>query len=238
MLSLPRLVILAQLGQHERLIDVVLRNGRPLPVSLRARLADEHNAPIAALSLAVQRYLELAARPTLPLRELLDQLLTTLEATTPTPADGPAHALALAALADAEQVFSQAGDLSPVGRSAMPPGNPSGEVSDLLLRLQQARASLWHALSCAQSLDPDTELPLGTVADAHTTYLILWQLNRLPEAAEHLHFPLLIDAAFSLNLATDPHIAMTLSATLAEFDLQEPISQSSNPEHRTEPVAA
>ena len=197
MLSLPRLVILAQQGQHERLIDAVLRNGRPLPLPLRARLADEHNAPIAALALGVQRYLELAARPTIPLRELLAQLLDTLAATPAAHTNLPARALAAAALADAELALG---------------ATPSPADDALLARIAHARAGIWHALACAQNLDPDADLPLGAIADTHTTTLILRQLPKLPEACEHLHLPLLIDAAFTLNLTHDPLIADAIGA--------------------------
>ncbi|MGP1346556.1 MAG: hypothetical protein ACTS3F_07810 [Phycisphaerales bacterium] len=211
MLSLPRLVILAQQGQHERLIDAVLRNGRPLPVPLRARLADEHNAPIAALALGVQRYLELAARPTIPLRELIVHLLDTLGDTPAAHASLPARVLALAALADAEQALG---------------ATPSPDDHPLLARIAHARAGVWHALACAQNLDPDADPPFGAIADTHTTALILRQLPKLPDASVHLHLPLLVDAAFTLDLTRDPLIADAIGALDAATSPAEIASSS------------
>lgn len=219
MLSLPKLVILAQQSQYDRLIDAVLRSGRPLPIPVRARLEDGENAPIAGLALAVQRYLELAARPTVPLAGLLGQLLEAVEAAcspVASPAASPAAnrraklpslVLAASALGEAEAVYQDASDRhARVSRVEAGDGDAADERAALLGRIQAVRAQVWHALACAQQLDPDGALAFGGVADAETTYLLLWQLNRLPEASEHLHLPLLIDAAFTMELVGDPRI--------------------------------
>lgn len=211
MLSLPKLVILAQQSQYDRLIDAVLRSGRPLPIPVRARLEDGGNAPIAGLALAVQRYLELAARPTVPLAGLLGQLLEVVEAACLPAANRraslPSLVLAASALGEAEAVYREASDRQArVSRVESDDRDAAGARAALLGRIQVARAQVWHALACAQHLDPEGTLAFGGVADAETTYLLLWQLNRLPEASEHLHLPLLIDAAFTMELVGDPRI--------------------------------
>jgi hypothetical protein len=64
MLQVAKLLRLVENRRHGQVVDEVLRNGRPLPVAVRARLADAANVRLAALGLALQRTVELAYAPT------------------------------------------------------------------------------------------------------------------------------------------------------------------------------
>lgn len=75
MLSMPRLVRLAESGQFDRLLDEILRNGRPLPLAARLRLSSPGALAVSAISLALSRMTELTHRPTTGAQLLAEELL-------------------------------------------------------------------------------------------------------------------------------------------------------------------
>lgn len=80
MLSMPRLVRLAETGQFDRLLEETLRNGRPLPLAARLRLSAPESIAASAISLALSRMTELTHRPTEGSQLLAGMLLAHQEA--------------------------------------------------------------------------------------------------------------------------------------------------------------
>lgn len=78
MISLPRLARLAESREFDRLLDEVIRNGRPLPLAIRLRLCDPEALPAAAVGLALQRVVQLTYKPT-PLSAMLARMLVEMQ---------------------------------------------------------------------------------------------------------------------------------------------------------------
>jgi hypothetical protein len=75
MLSPNRVRMLAQHGLWSRLVDEVLRNGRPVPVSIRLRLAEEGAEAATALGLSLARLCELARPGESAIGEVVERLI-------------------------------------------------------------------------------------------------------------------------------------------------------------------
>ncbi len=63
MLALPRIAKLSLAGDHDRLLNDILHNGRPVPLAARIRLSASEAVRPAALGLALRRIAELTYRP-------------------------------------------------------------------------------------------------------------------------------------------------------------------------------
>lgn len=63
MLALPRIAKLSIAGDHDRLLNDILHNGRPVPLAARIRLSAPETLRPAALGLALRRIAELTYRP-------------------------------------------------------------------------------------------------------------------------------------------------------------------------------
>ncbi|MCB9838273.1 MAG: hypothetical protein H6813_02950 [Phycisphaeraceae bacterium] len=161
MLSMPRLVRLAESGQYDRLLEEVLRNGRPLPLAARLRLSNPGMIEASAISLALSRVTELTHRPTsgaldLALR-LLDRQLD----------DGSFGSPAVTASA-VEAIIA----LLEQDRFVIP-----GLEPDLRDRLETARDRAFHALYSAHEAGAANTRQSGLLVDALETALTLWRLG-------------------------------------------------------------
>lgn len=160
MLSMPRLVRLAETDQYDRLLDEILRNGRPLPLAARLRFSAPDTIAVSALSLALSRMTELTHRPTAGAQLLADKLLAIQS---PDGSFGPPAVTASAAesmLALLEQDQYVAAGLGP-------------ELRD---HIEIARDRAMHALHAERSTASAQGSP-GLLGDALETALTLWRLG-------------------------------------------------------------
>ncbi|TVQ58959.1 MAG: hypothetical protein EA379_12315 [Phycisphaerales bacterium] len=172
MVTPSRLVALAKAGAHERLLDEVLANGRPLPLAARMRLCDAHSLPAASIGLGLQRVLELIPTPGAHARALLGALLE--ERRTDGSFGGVgATAIALAALLAWDRAA---------------PGSPA---------VERAIDGALHALFAAQDRSwssPARGAAPGMVGDAMDSAIALWQLAHEERFAEAVRLRDLFDA--------------------------------------------
>lgn len=172
MICLPKLVRQAAASEHGRMLEEVIRNGRPLPLRVRLRLEDPETLPAAALGLALQRVMELTYRPTDTSIALLDGLL---ECARPDGSFGSISATAVA-LAALHAALDQL-DALPVAFRRMREEDPR----DPLVRARSAAASALHFLTQAQCRsdpsDPNETLSDGLIGDELDSTITLWQLG-------------------------------------------------------------
>ncbi len=184
MISLPKLNSLARERRFEDLLEEVTRNGRPLPLEIRLRLSEPEAAPIAGLSLAIQRVCELTYRPTPVLIGLAERLL---EFQKPDGTFGaPAcTALAFAALDDIEsQLSALPGEASPRYIDADLAGAIERAASEALASLVRAQRASRRAL----------------IGDDIDTTVALWRLLDSPRFGRAIDLPALVDAAGACGL--------------------------------------
>jgi hypothetical protein len=106
MISLPRIARLAEAREFDRLLDEVVRNGRPLPLAIRLRLSDPEALPAAAVGFALQRVVQLTYKPT-PLSAMLARMLVEMQHEDGSFGPAGSTAIAVAALLSlADQVRS------------------------------------------------------------------------------------------------------------------------------------
>lgn len=204
MISLPRVSRLADESAFDTLLDDIIRNGRPLPLSVRMRLSEPDTLPSAAMGLALQRVLELTYRPTPVSTTLLRGLLMC------TREDGSfgsisATAVALAALS---AFIAQL--------EALPGGcrGGSGRYIDAdleaALRNSAARATahLGERWRAAQRVRGGRAL-LGDEID---TAIALWQLALCPAFGRAVPVETLFASAEARGLGHDRRTAPLLNA--------------------------
>jgi len=185
MISLPKLARLAEARRYDDLLEEVTRNGRPLPLEIRLRLAEPEAAPIAGLALAIQRVCELTYRPTPVLLELASRLLELQRPAGDFPGGPGVTALAFGALADIEAMLDAL------------PGDPSPRYidADLARSISGAAARSLEALTHAQREGDD-----GLIGDELDTTIALWRLLDSPRLGARIDLPALIEAAGARGL--------------------------------------
>lgn len=195
MLSHRRIERLVERGEHERLLDEVLRNGRPLPLAARLRLFDAGAAGPAALALALQRHLELTPAATPLALDLAGRLLDAQDA------DGAIGSIVSTAAAVA-------------GLTRLRETLAWSPVADAMLarRLDVAIDRALHALLAAQHRCAMARRP-GMLGDEMETALALWQLATVDRARDALAWGDLARAAD--RLAADRACAEVLAAAEA-----------------------
>lgn len=159
MLSMPRLVRLAEQGQYDRLLDEILRNGRPLPLAARLRLSGPGAIAVSAISLALSRMTELTHRPTSGAQLLAGKLLG-LQAM-----DGSFGSPAVTACAVESIVAILEQDRRLI----------SGLDDAFRERLEEARDRALHALYAER--EANSAQSTGLLGDALETALTLWRLG-------------------------------------------------------------
>lgn len=160
MLSMPRLVRLAESGQFDRLLDEILRNGRPLPLAARLRLSSPGALAVSAISLALSRMTELTHRPTAGAQLLAEDLLA-LQSD-----DGSFGSSAVTASA-AESILALLEQDRYVATGLKP---------ELRENLEIARDRAMHALYADREVSTATGTS-GLLGDALETALTLWRLG-------------------------------------------------------------
>jgi len=212
MLTLSRLERLALTNQHDRLLQDVLRNGRPMPLAARVRLSQPEALAPAAVGFALQRALELQHRPGAIARNLAIRLLIlqddqgrfgTLAST----------AVALAALLhllDADAALR--GGLSP----------------ELRHEIDRAADHALHALASAQGwggrlsgLFEEADGPAGLIGDSLDAAIVASQLARSARFQRVARVADLL-AALDHALASEPEIR-SLVALAAASEAPGPI---------------
>lgn len=183
MINLPKLVRMASEGEHERMLDEVIRNGRPLPLNVRLRLQDRETLPAAALGLALSRVTELTYRPSDIACTLVVLLLERRHE------DGSfgsvaATSIALAALhAMTDQIDALSGG-AVTGRYI----DPSLERS-----VRSAASTALHALVQAQNGAND-ESGDGMLGDEIDSAIALWRLGLDTRFARAVRYEALLAA--------------------------------------------
>lgn len=243
MISLPRMVKQADEGQFERMLDDVLRNGRPLSLAVRMKLQAPGSLAPAALALALQRVTELTYRPSDTAVGLLRMLL---DRQAP---DGSFGAVAstAAALAATHALLAQVEAL---------PGKGSGRYLDLELHAQAragAEAAL-HYLAQSQSGGlsarndlaanaPEAECEAevgGLIGDDLDSAIVLWQLAFDVRFTRAIRYDALLNAIEERGLR---HNRVT-GALLQTLDLAHASGHARAPQaprsdrHRSAAVAA
>jgi hypothetical protein len=221
MLQVTKLLRLLEAQRYGQVIDEVLRNGRPLPVALRSRLAGEAEARFAALGFGLQRVVELSYAPSAEAERLAAAAVDASSELSgggggaavmvrPSPA---AMAILIAGLVDVLGLADSTGcDLSP-GL----PGRIRAVIRTACYELAEAQAGL--AVRDARSG--------GLVGDAVDSSVVLWQLGPRHEALLGLEVPSfrrLEEAAARLELWRDPVCGPVLALAQA------------SPVHRTRPA--
>lgn len=165
MISLPKLVRMASEAEHARMLDEVVRNGRPLPLAVRLRLEDGATLPAAALGLALTRVTELTYRPTDVACSLASLLLERRQS------DGSFGSVAATAIA-AAALLAVADQLD-----SLPGGRAAGRYLDIALEhnIRSAVEGAMYALAQAQTLDD--ECRDGLIGDDIDSAICLWQLG-------------------------------------------------------------
>ncbi len=196
MISLPKLVRLVAASEHGRMLEEVVRNGRPLPLRVRLRLEDAETLPAAALGLALQRVTELTYRPT---DTSLSLLFGLLELARPDGAFGSIAATAVA-LAAMHSTLDQLGSLprGAEGRFMAP---------ELESRCRWAAVSALHSLAQAQrcaDLDDSSEpIADGLIGDEIDSTITLWQLGFDARFAGAVRYEALLAAVEDRGLRHD-----------------------------------
>lgn len=173
MLTPRRIEMLVERGDHARLIEDVLANGRPLPLSARLRLCDPDWAEVVALGLASRRLAEFAGALDLA-------------------AEGPARRLCglqrdngsfghavptAAAIAGLRPIVSEAATLRADRPDNFPPA-PLAPLAPLALALDRAE----HALHCAFEVNAAEGSPAGAIGPLDAA-LTCWLLADTPAGA-------------------------------------------------------
>jgi hypothetical protein len=221
MISLPKLVRMASEGEHARMLDEVVRNGRPLALPIRLRLEEAHTLPVAALGLSLTRVTELTYRPSDVACTLATLLLDRRE---PDGSFGSIAATAIAAaalLAVADQV------------DALPGGRASGVYIDPALesRIRAGAESALHAL--AQAQQSDEESGEGLIGDEIDSAITLWRLGFDTRFARAVCYDALLRAVEDRGLR---HSRAT--ASLIEPLGHEPVAVRSVARPRRSPAVA
>lgn len=183
MISLPKLVRMASEGEYERMLDEVVRNGRPLPLAVRLRLEQSETLPAAALGLALTRITELTYRPS-DVACTLAALL--IERRAPDGAFGSVASTAIAAaalLAVSDQL-----DALPAGRGAGVYIDPRLEAA-----VRDSAQSALHALAQAQSDDAE-DANDGLIGDDIDSAITLWRLGFDTRFASAVRYEALLGA--------------------------------------------
>ncbi len=201
MINLPRIQALAERREFERLLEQVLRNGRPLPVQVRLRLSEPGAVATAGLSLALQRALELTYRPTGTTVFLLSALLEEEHSEGGFGHDecGRPHTAATATALAAMLLFVRQLDALPNSR-----GTPGAYTHDAALdaRLRSAIDPAIHALYLAQQrpmCGARFQTP-GSIGDEVDSAIVLWQLALEPRVAAGVDLEALASGAESRGL--------------------------------------
>lgn len=211
MLNLPRIARLAEAAEFERLLEEVLRNGRPVSLRVRIRLCEFEGLPAAALGLALQRIVQLTYRPT-PLSILLAQLLLAQRNSSGSFGSVSATAVALAALL---AMSDQAASL-PGGKSNADPARAPLRPA-MSAEIQEAIAGALHFLHQAQ--EDSTPVRPGEsaslIGDELDSAIVLWQLGLDPRFARAVRFAELLgtleDQGLRHDRATRPLLERVVS---------------------------
>lgn len=161
MLSMPRLVRLAESGQFDRLLDEILRNGRPLPLAARLRLSSPGSLAASAISLALSRMTELTHRPTAGAQFLADMLLALQgpDGSFGSPAVTASAVESLFALLEQDKFVA------------------AGLPTDLRDTIEIARDRALHTLYAERESSNASPHSAGLLGDALETALTLWRLG-------------------------------------------------------------
>jgi len=161
MLSMPRLVRLAESDQYDRLLEEVLRNGRPLPLAARLRLSAAGALAVSAISLALSRMTELTHRPTAGAQLLADKLLALQNDDGSFGSPAVTASAVEACIALLEQNKYVANGLAPEFRD----------------RLEIAAERALHSLYLQREAANANQQARGLIGDALETALTLWRLG-------------------------------------------------------------
>ncbi|HBS29326.1 MAG TPA: hypothetical protein DEB06_07715 [Phycisphaerales bacterium] len=205
MINMPRLVRLACDGHFDAMLGEVVRNGRPLPLSVRLRLSQPDSLAPAALGLALQRVLELTYRPTDTSVSLLRELLARA---LPDGSFGSvsATAIALAALLGFEhQVNSLPGARTGDGSRYIDPA--------LRATLQRAIADALGRLGAQWALGERTDGHAALLGDDIDTAVVLWQLAFCPAFGRVVPLGALFESAEANGLLHDRRTAPLVSGS-------------------------
>lgn len=208
MISLPRIARQMVEGQFDAILSDVVRNGRPLPLSVRLRLSEPEALPVSALGLALQRVLELTYRPTEVSIALLRGLLDRARE------DGSFGSLSATAVALASMLAFRA-------QIDALPGVKSGAVDRYLDpaldgALRRSIEGALGALSAAWDIAQDEAIGPALLGDEIDTAVALWQLAFAPAFGRAVPIAALFDAAEAHGLLHDRRTAPLLgSADLA-----------------------
>ncbi len=149
-------------GDHDRLLDAVLRNGRPIPLQARVRISQPEAIGAAATGLALQRLCELTYAPDARIERCIERICAMQDALEGGFGAVGATAICVAALQKALEFVEGSG-------IAMSPTT-----------MHRIRASIdrgAHALYEQQaSVDGDTP---GLIGDEIDTAISLWQLSAM-----------------------------------------------------------
>lgn len=182
MISLPKLVRMASEGEHARMLDEVVRNGRPLPLAIRLRLEEGQTLPAAALGLALTRVTELTYRPSDVACTLAAMLIDCRRD------DGSFGSVAATAIA-AAALLAVADQID-----ALPGGRASGVYIDIELerRIRHAAESALYALAQAQRTDEAAGD--GLIGDEIDSAIALWRLGFDTRFASAVRYEALLGA--------------------------------------------
>lgn len=161
MLSMPRLVRLAETGQYDRLLDEVLRNGRPLPLEARLRMTSSGALAASAISLALSRMTELTHRPTTGAKLLAGKLLSLQDpdGSFGSPAVTASVTESLIALLEQNKFVA------------------TGLETEFRDRIVVARDRALHSLYAERESAAAAPRSGGLLGDALETALVLWRLS-------------------------------------------------------------
>ncbi len=208
MLTLTRLERLALTNQHDRLLQEVLRNGRPLPLAARVRLSQPQALAPAAIGFALQRALELRHRPGPVARNLAARLLMLQDE------DGRFGSIASTAVA-------LAGLLHLLSVDSVLPGGLSPELRH---EIEGGVDHALHALSTAQArggrlahLFDEADGPAGLIGDALDAAIVASQLARSLRFQAVVRVTDLLDA-LSHALATETELRSLVALASGRAD--------------------
>lgn len=198
MLSQFRVARLASAEEFDRLLNEVLMNGRPVPLSARLRLSAPGSLAPSALGLALARLSELTWRPEPPAADLAEALL---ERQSPSGEFGSiaSTACALAGLgALTAQIAALPG--TKAGMEFLPPGltqrvraSADAAANWLASRTAENQPSLFDATEDdsaerAASADRAAAAP-APIGDAIDTAILLWALSAAPAMLARVGLP-------------------------------------------------
>ncbi len=184
MINLPRIQSLAERREFERLLNEVLRSGRPLPLQVRLRLSEPGAVAAAGLALALQRALELTYRPTQVTVALLNALLGEQHAEGGFGRDEEGHAHTAATGASLAALLGFLRQLESLPNARSTPGAYTGDPG-LEQRLRQAIDPAIHSLYLAQQRSAGLGRlgRTGAIGDEVDSAIVLWQLALEPRVA-------------------------------------------------------